>query len=281
MHILCRYYCIFETYNFYYYFKLQRRVRHDYNYLKTSQQYGMEESVTTRFQVRSCVSTAGSTFAMLLQEIGHQTAHPVRMVQMHVVVAADHCHGHVRSLAVKLVGVFQVRGITGGVLVGQHEDHGARDVAQDPLLLAERHQGVEFQLQALVAGERVPVVADFDQPSTGEDARRLVRQLGRPAGHHFADRLVERVHRRHASALPPVQRLHAVDPLPDRGRRAVHVHGPRAHGVQHYQAPDAFRVHAGEPRAQLPAETVSQVDELGPAEVVGHPLDRAHIVDEL
>jgi len=83
------------------------------------------------------------------------------------VITADHPNGHVGPVAVKLVGVFQIRGISGAVLVGQHENHGTGDVAHDLSLLVERHQRMEGQLQALIAGERVRVAVSPGQPSAG------------------------------------------------------------------------------------------------------------------
>lgn len=212
---------------------------------------------------------------------------------MHVVVTAHHPDDHVGPVAIKLVCVFQVRGIAGAVLVGQHERRGTGDIAQDLLLLVERHHGVESQLEPLVAGKRVLVIAvnvvavslllllHSDQSSAGQNVRGLVRQLGRPARHHLADRLVERVRRWTAAALPSVQRLYVVYPAPDRGQRVFHVHRPRPHCIQHDQAPNPFGVDTREPRAQLPTETVPQVDQLGPAEVIDRPLDGAQIVGEL
>jgi len=198
-------------------------------------------------------------------------------------VAADHADGDVRPFAVELEGVLQVRGVPAAVLVGQHEHDRTRDAAQDLLLLVERHHRVERQFQSLVAGERVlvAVAVRAGQRSAGQYARGFVRQLGRPAGNHFGDRLGERVRGRPAAALSAVQRLRVVDPAADRGQRVAHVHGPGPHGVQHDQAPDAFRVDARQPRAQLSAETVPQVRQLGPAEVIHHPLDGGQIVGEL
>lgn len=226
---------------------------------------------------------AVSAIIVFSQKIDHMSENPVRIIQVHVVVTADHADGDVGPLAVELVGVFQVRGVPAAVLIGQNEHDRARDVAQDLLLLVERHHRIERQFQALVAGERVlvAVVVRADQRSAGQYPRRLDGQLGRPAGHHFGHRLVERVRRRQAAALSTVQRLRGVDPAADRGQRVAHVHRPGPHGVQHDQAPDAFRVDARQPRAQLSAETVAQVRQLGPAEMIQHPFDGGQIVGEL
>lgn len=111
---------------------------------------------------------------MLPQKFGHVAGHPVRMVQMDVVIAADHGHGHVRPAAVELVRVPHVRGVTAAVLVSKHVDGRARDVGQDLLVLIERHQRINGQLEPLVAGESVLVDAagvHLDQTPAGQRAR--------------------------------------------------------------------------------------------------------------
>lgn len=124
---------------------------------------------------------------------------------MHVVIAADLDDGDVGPFVVELERVLEVRGVPGAILVGQNECDRAHGVVENAPLLVERHQWMERQLEALVARERVLIVADWYQAAAGQNAGRLVRQLGPPVGRHFGQGLVERVRgRAAAAAMPPV-----------------------------------------------------------------------------
>lgn len=202
---------------------------------------------------------------------------------MHIVVAANYPDGHVRPFAVELVSILQIRRVPAAVLVGQHEHDRAYDTAQDLLLLVKRHQRVERQFQALVAGENalVVVAVHTGQRSTGQYASGFFGQPGRPNCHHFVYRLAKRVRWWLSAKLSPVQRLRVIDSAAHRSQRVAYVHRPGPHGVQHNQATDTVRVDARQPRAQLSAKTVSQIRQLGPSEVIHNPFDRGQIVGEL